>query len=246
MSHQATLGDLRRAILVGIALLTATSPGSAQSLRQTKAPQEYFADRIKMEAGQPAVETIPELYDELDFQRAVQAYVWATPFVSLSALFEGMERDYGTSLYRQVVFEQSVTPDLVVFTGNNTTIYAFGQLDLKVHGPIVLEAPTGTLGGIDNHWQYPLSDIGPFGPERRHRQPAYGATVPAFQGQEPAQNGVDQRQRKNRRHHLSHGLSLFRAAGQTFDGRAAACPGLCHARHAGAPGHRARQTLQTG
>jgi hypothetical protein len=166
MSHQATLGDLRRAILVGIALLTATSPGSAQSLRQTKAPQEYFADRIKMEAGQPAVETIPELYDELDFQRAVQAYVWATPFVSLSALFEGMERDYGTSLYRQVVFEQSVTPDLVVFTGNNTTIYAFGQLDLKTHGPIVLEAPTGTLGGIDNHWQYPLSDIGPFGPDK--------------------------------------------------------------------------------
>ncbi|MEJ2372022.1 MAG: DUF1254 domain-containing protein, partial [Gemmatimonadales bacterium] len=162
----ATLGDLSRAILVGIALLTATSPGSAQSLRQTKAPQEYFADRIKMEAGQPAVETIPELYDELDFQRAVQAYVWATPFVSLSALFEGMERDYGASLYRQVVFEQSVTPDLVVFTGNNTTIYAFGQLDLKTHGPIVLEAPTGTLGGIDNHWQYPLSDIGPFGPDK--------------------------------------------------------------------------------
>ena len=75
MNHQTTLGDLRRAILVGIALLTATSPGSAQSLKQTKAPQEYFADRIKMEAGQPAVETIPELYDELDFQRAVQAYV---------------------------------------------------------------------------------------------------------------------------------------------------------------------------
>ena len=38
-------------------------------------PQEYFADRIRMEAGQPAVATIPELYDELDFQRAVQAYV---------------------------------------------------------------------------------------------------------------------------------------------------------------------------
>ena len=35
----------------------------------------------------------------------MQAYVWATPFVSMSALFEGMERDYGASLCRQVVFE---------------------------------------------------------------------------------------------------------------------------------------------
>jgi hypothetical protein len=152
--------------LAAAILLTFASPGWTQRSRKSKSPQEYFANRIKMEAGQPALSTIPELYDELDFQRAVQAYVWATPFVSMSALFEGMERDYGASLYRQVVFEQSVTPDLVVFTGNNTTIYAFGQLDLKKHGPIVLEAPEGTLGGIDNHWQYPLSDIGPFGPDK--------------------------------------------------------------------------------
>jgi hypothetical protein len=142
------------------------APAPALTQNDSMSPQEYFAERIRMEAGQPAVGIIPELYDELDFQRAVQAYVWATPFVSLSAVFDGMERDFGASLYKQVVFEQSVTPDMSVFTGNNSTIYAFGQLDLAKHGPIVLEAPAGTLGGIDNHWQYPLSDIGPFGPDK--------------------------------------------------------------------------------
>ena len=129
-------------------------------------PQQYFSDRIQMEDGQPAIESIQELYDELDFQRAVQAYVWATPFVALSAMFESQDRDFGATLTRQGIFEQSVTPEYIVFTGNNTTIYSLGQLDLRKHGPIVLEAPAGALGGIDNHWQYPLMDIGPFGPDK--------------------------------------------------------------------------------
>lgn len=136
------------------------------STQESLSPQEYFANRIQLEAGQPAVETIPELYDELDFQRAVQVYVWATPFVAFSEMFDSLERDFGATLTRQPIFEQSVTPEYTVFTGNNTTIYSFGDIDLKKHGPIVLEAPAGTLGGIDNHWQYPLTDIGPFGPDK--------------------------------------------------------------------------------
>jgi len=131
----------------------------------SKSPQQYFADRIKLEAGQPAVKSIPEIYDEIDFQRAVQAYIWATPFVALSEMFESLARDYGATLTRQPLFEQSVTPDYRVFTGNNTTIYSFGHIDLQKHGPVVLEAPEGALGGVDNHWQYPLTDIGPFGPD---------------------------------------------------------------------------------
>jgi hypothetical protein len=155
----------------------ATEPGSLT-------PQEYFADRIRMESGQPAVASIPELYDELDFQRAVQAYVWATPFVSLSAVFESLERDYGATLTRQALFEQSVTSDLKVFTGNNTTIYAFGHLDLKKHGPIVVEAPAGSVGGIDNHWQYPLMDIGPFGPDEG-RGGRFLVLPPGYEGDVP-------------------------------------------------------------
>jgi len=147
-------------LLAGCASSGAPAPASSLTA------SEYLASRVAVEHGQPDVETLDELYDELDFQRAVQAYIWATRFVSLSSLYEGLERDYGTTLTRQVVFEQSVTPDLRVFTGNNTTLYAFGQLDLKKHGPLVLEAPPGTLGGIDSHWQHPLMDIGPFGPDK--------------------------------------------------------------------------------
>jgi hypothetical protein len=65
-----------------------------------------------------------------------------------------------------VIWETSVTPDLKVFTANNTTIYTFGALDLKKHGAVVLDAPAGVLGGINNHWMYPLMDVGPFGPDK--------------------------------------------------------------------------------
>jgi hypothetical protein len=154
------------ATLITAMLLTSGCSERVEETRGSLSPQEYFANRIRLEAGQPAVDIIPELYDELDFQRAVQVYVWATPFVAMSAMLEGLARDYGATLTRQPIFEQSVTPELVVFTGNNTTIYSFGHLDLKRHGPIVLEAPEGALGGIDNHWEYPLVDIGPFGPDQ--------------------------------------------------------------------------------
>lgn len=172
MKTQNTTRKPISAVLLAAILLTANTTlaqeakKSAGDGQTSVSPQQYFANRIQLEGGQPAVATIAELYDELDFQRAVQAYIWATPFVALSAMFESQERDFGATLTRQGIFEQSVTPEYIVFTGNNTTIYSLGQLDLKEHGPIVLEAPAGALGGIDNHWQYPLSDIGPFGPDK--------------------------------------------------------------------------------
>jgi hypothetical protein len=35
--------------------------------------------------GYPTDETVQKLYDERDFQRAVQAYLWATPLTSMES-----------------------------------------------------------------------------------------------------------------------------------------------------------------
>ena len=112
--------------------------------------QEYLANSIKLEAGQPAKDQIQELYDEMDFQRAVQAYIWAVPFVNFSQVMESFKNDFAATLTKQMIWEQSVTPELSVYTPNNTTIYSFGHIDLLKHGAVVLEAPAGTLGGIDS------------------------------------------------------------------------------------------------
>ncbi|MGB9358057.1 MAG: hypothetical protein WCC01_05825, partial [Acidimicrobiia bacterium] len=40
---------------------------------------------LEYEAGYPTQETVEKLYNELDFQRAVQAYLWALPMASYGA-----------------------------------------------------------------------------------------------------------------------------------------------------------------
>ena len=166
-----------------LALLVAGCVDKKSSQRELSA-QEYLANRIKIEAGQPAKDQIQELYDEMDFQRAVQAYIWAVPFVNFSQVMESFKNDFGATLTSQMIWEQSVTPELSIYTANNTTIYSFGQIDLLKHGAVVLEAPAGTLGGIDSHWQYPLMDIGPFGPDKGKGgkflilPPNYEGTIP--------------------------------------------------------------------
>ncbi len=44
---------------------------------------------LDFEGGYPTSETVAKLYDELDFQRAVQTYLWAIPLVSFAAWQEG-------------------------------------------------------------------------------------------------------------------------------------------------------------
>ena len=40
------------------------------------------------EHGFPTDETVKKLYDEMDFQRACQAYLWGLPFVSLAEWYD--------------------------------------------------------------------------------------------------------------------------------------------------------------
>jgi hypothetical protein len=54
---------------------------------------------------------------------------------------------------------------LVALTGNNTTIYAILFVDLAKDGPVVIDSPAGAYGVIDDFWQRPIVEVGPFGPD---------------------------------------------------------------------------------
>ena len=43
---------------------------------------------LEFSSGYPTEATVDKLYDELDFQRAVQAYIWGMPFVSYPTAVE--------------------------------------------------------------------------------------------------------------------------------------------------------------
>ena len=49
----------------------------------------------RYELGCPTAETTRKLYDEMDFQRAVQAYLWGYPAVSFESIRVVAKRDLG-------------------------------------------------------------------------------------------------------------------------------------------------------
>lgn len=113
----------------------------------------------------PTSETLSTLYDEIDFQRACQCYIWAMPTVALNEIDIGQARDLGIHLNEVALLEHFAGPESVGLTANSTTIYAIGVIDLT-DGPMVLDSPTGAYGVIDDYWQRPVLEVGPFGPDQ--------------------------------------------------------------------------------
>jgi hypothetical protein len=121
--------------------------------------------KLEFEAGYPVKETIEKLYDELDFQRGVQAYLWALPMASYGA-FADEHKALGANSHTVVIADKLAQPQQLALTANQDTVYMSGVLDLR-EGPVVMELPPGLLGTMNNIWQQPLVDLGgPFSPEQ--------------------------------------------------------------------------------
>jgi hypothetical protein len=133
--------------------------------------------------GFPDDETVQRLYDNLDFQRAVQAFLTAMPAASLAAMREGL-RSIGVSNTTVAIFETLMDSRSLFLTANTESIYTVGWLDLS-EGPLVVETPPNVLGLIDDFWCHYVCDIGNAGPDEGEGgkvlllPPAYRGEVPA-------------------------------------------------------------------
>ena len=120
---------------------------------------------LRYELGCPTPETTRKLFDEMDFQRAVQAYLWAYPAVSFESIRVVTKRDLGIDYNDWGIADNFVDPQSVWLTANDTTIYAFVNMDLS-QGPMVVAIPPGAIVGLlDDFWQRSLSDVGLPGPD---------------------------------------------------------------------------------
>ena len=61
-------------------------PALAQETENTR------IGKLTFESGYPSKETTQKLYDEMDFQRASQAYLWGIPAVGPPGCLQGQER----------------------------------------------------------------------------------------------------------------------------------------------------------
>jgi len=153
-----TLARLRTLSSTACLCLAFALPAHAETIDTRIGELEY-------EAGYPTPETVQSLYDELDFQRAVQAYLWALPMASYGAMAEA-QWALGADSHTVIVADKLAEPRQLALTANQDTVYMGGALDLR-EGPIVMELPPGLLGTMNNIWQQPLVDLGgPFSPEQ--------------------------------------------------------------------------------
>ena len=122
---------------------------------------------IPLQFGLPAnAATVGKLYDEMDFQRASQAYLWALPIVGFAGWQDAHRSVFGARDIDMVVYE-SVKDKLGILTANATTPYIVGMPDLSKTGPLVIDYPAGaTAGGVGDFWQRPVTDMGETGPDK--------------------------------------------------------------------------------
>jgi len=174
MITQGQIGLTRRDALLGATTLAAASAlGSSIAVNsvaaQTGRPQETIKSRIGdlvLDSGYPSKETLAKLYDEMDFQRASQAYLWGLPAVGVLQLKHVNDEIFKVrngQLVAMVTFDEK----LGLLTPNYTTPYVVATADLSRSGPIVVELPKGLMAGmILDVWQRVLSDLGVVGPDK--------------------------------------------------------------------------------
>ena len=121
---------------------------------------------IKMDGELPSKESIPKLFDEMDFQQATQCYLWGLPIVAFA---EWQQQQYKTfnATSNDLILYNNYNDRLGILTANATTPYIVSFIDLAANGPTVIDMPAGhTAGGLADFWQREQAVIGEMGPDK--------------------------------------------------------------------------------
>lgn len=167
LKKHATFGLL----LMAITLFTGCNQKTTNPISETSTSENVISTRIgdleftdKFAGGYPTDETAEKLFDEMDFQRACQAYIWSLPMVSL-AEWQAAHEDVFKVDNGDIVIYDTYVDKLGILTSNSTTTYVASIVDLTKTGPFVVVEPKGLIGGmILDFWQRLLDDTGIVGP----------------------------------------------------------------------------------
>src|SRR6476619_5813284 len=101
--------------------------------------------------GYPTDATVDRLYDERDFQRACQGYLWSLPAVSFASWQRGVTQQLGAR-NGQMVAILSLEARRGILTANATSPYYLGFADLSA-GPLIMgRTARGVQGAISDVW----------------------------------------------------------------------------------------------
>jgi hypothetical protein len=124
-------------------------------------------------------------YDFLDRMNAVKVFQAMLPSMSVNELREG-QRSVGAKASHQIcIFDNLMDSKSLVLTGNTSTMYALGFLDLKKDGPTVIELPQGMLGVLNDMAFLFMENLGAAGPDKG-KGGKYLVLPPGYEGDIPA------------------------------------------------------------
>jgi hypothetical protein len=122
--------------------------------------------KLEFDHGLPTQGTSEKLFNEMDFQRATQAYLWSLPLVGVAQSWVQHQANTGAT-DGDIVFYEGYREVSVWLTANVTTPYIAGMANLSRTGPLVINIPAGQIAGVaDDAWQRPLTDFGLAGPDK--------------------------------------------------------------------------------
>jgi hypothetical protein len=162
------------AILIVIMAIGATnSLGQSPKMKMTTPIPEGIATPDKLETsigtltsfdGVPDVETTKKVYDNLDLQRATQAFLSTIQVSSLAAMEKGY-RSFGPPNITVLLFEDLMDSKALWLTPNTVSIYMAAWMEIGDE-PMVIETPPNVLGFIDDAWFRYVVDFGNAGPDK--------------------------------------------------------------------------------
>ncbi len=125
------------------------------------------------EQNRPTPETAAMLLQELEFQQATQAYLWALPLINTLGMKFGSEEVFGAGYNILPIWKDRLDPKTLVTTPNSDVLYAMSYVEMGETGPIVFEAPPNLQGILLDFWQRPIpvdggeyfGDVGLPGPD---------------------------------------------------------------------------------
>ncbi len=142
--------------LLLIAAATVIHPITAQETLKTRIGELSFTHDFAN--GYPTSATQQKLFDELDFQRACQAYIWSIPIVSMAQWQYAHNEQLGAA-NGQIVLCESYEDKVGGLTYNATTPYALPFIDLT-DGPWIAVMPEGEVrGAAHDMWQIGITQI---------------------------------------------------------------------------------------
>ncbi len=191
MNHKRIAEQLSIVVVAMLIASTAHAQTTPRMKMSTELPPGIASpDKVETRLGSlsffdgfPDDASVEKLYENLDFQRAVQAYLLAIPAVS-QATNRNEILKLGPANTTVPIFENRMDSKSVFLTPNTQTPYTWMWLDLR-SGPLVLEAPPKVLGAINDMWYRWVVDIGFTGPDKGEGgkflilPPGYNGDIPS-------------------------------------------------------------------